>query len=434
MNCLGLYIHVPFCAKKCPYCDFFSTPYSRANAETYLNAVTRNIKFYGDGSAVDTVYFGGGTPSLLTPEQIGTIMSQLRNCFTLADDTEITIEVNPSTADEKRLLGYKKAGISRLSFGVQSMNENELRFLGRLHSPERAEKAVLDAKNAGFENISCDLMIGLPNQSENDIKNSVEALSKLPITHISSYILKIEKGTPFYSSGVENMLPDDDRISDLYLKMCRYIEDCGFMQYEISNFAKANFQSRHNCRYWKCEDYLGIGPAAHSCYKGKRFAVLPDLSDFIATPHQNIEITEENPYSFEERAMLKLRLSEGLPLIECGEKQKDIRILEIEQQSQRKHDRQRTNQLFRFRLAGLFHPFNHIEIHHTRTNQHKQEIGCAKGIKSQGEKQQGVVAETLWRNEISQQEYRQEKQKEYVAAKNHDVFVIVFRFLLCGSC
>lgn len=324
MNNLGIYFHVPFCAKKCPYCDFFSTSYSRLNAEAYVSAVTRNISFYGDGSAVDTVYFGGGTPSLLSPEQVELIMSQLRKNFLLSDNAEITIELNPSTADEKRLLGYKNAGINRLSFGVQSMNDNELRFLGRLHSPERAAKAVLDAHKVGFNNISCDLMIGLPQQSDTDIKKSVDALSKLPITHISSYILKIEEGTPFYTDGVENLVPNDDCVSDLYLKMCEYVENCGFLQYEVSNFAKPDFQSRHNCRYWKCEDYLGIGPAAHSCYKGKRFAAAPDLNCFISSPHQNVEITEENPYSFEERSMLKLRLSEGLSLSECGNKKNDI--------------------------------------------------------------------------------------------------------------
>lgn len=324
MSNLGIYIHVPFCAKKCPYCDFYSTSYTSVNMKGYIQALIRNFKAYTTDIPVDTVYFGGGTPSLISGQQLGLIIEELKNSFHINEDAEITIEANPSTIDFDKLFEYRKAGINRLSLGVQSMNKTELDFLGRHHTPERAEKAVKDAHSAGFENISCDLMTGLPNQTISDISHSIERLAELNITHISSYILKVEEGTRFHIDGIIEKLPDDDYISGLYLEMCDVLNSFGYKQYEISNFAKNNFQSRHNNRYWKCEDYLGIGPAAHSCYNGIRFAVKPELDDFIASPKQNIEITDSNPYTFEEMAMLKLRLSEGLALSECGDKADNI--------------------------------------------------------------------------------------------------------------
>lgn len=315
MNTLGIYIHVPFCAKKCSYCDFYSVCYTKMQAELYCNAVLRNIRHYADKSTVvDTVYFGGGTPTLLAPEHISAFIDEIKNCFTLAENTEITIEANPNTLSPERLQKLRETGINRLSIGVQSMNNSELKFLGRNHTAERAEKAVLDAVNAGFENISCDLMLALPNQSAESLTDSVNILTELPIRHISAYILKIEENTPFNCPEIRDILPDDDTTADLYLTMVKLLNQKGFLQYEVSNFAKKGFESRHNCRYWKCLEYLGIGSSAHSCYKGKRFAVKPDLQAFIDSPVQPVEITDESPCGFEEYAMLRLRLAEGLNL------------------------------------------------------------------------------------------------------------------------
>lgn len=315
MSRLGIYIHVPFCGRKCAYCDFYSVNWSKSAAVDYTAAVLRNIRHYGDKArTVDTVYFGGGTPSLLTAEQISSIISEIRSCFALEESAEITLEANPCTLSAEKLAELRKIGINRLSIGVQSMIDRELKILGRMHTAERAEQAVLEAARAGFDNISCDLMIALPDQKPEDMRFSIDRLAALPIQHISAYILKTEDGTPFDCAEIRDRLPDEDSTAELYLAMVELLEKQGFMQYEVSNFAKEGFESRHNTRYWKCLDYLGIGPAAHSCYEGKRFAVERDLSAFIAADVQQVTVTDESPCGFEEFAMLRLRLKEGLIL------------------------------------------------------------------------------------------------------------------------
>lgn len=325
MRDLGIYIHVPFCGKKCGYCDFYSVGYTRQTAEEYVSAVLRNIRHYGDTERkVSTVYFGGGTPSLLTSVQIGSIIDEIRNCFSIDEQAEITIEANPCTLSAEKLSELRNTGVNRLSIGVQSMIDSELKMLGRVHSAERAEQAVLDAHRAGFENISCDLMIALPGQKPDSLRYSAEKLTSLPIQHISAYILKTEEGTPFDCEDIKLRLPDEDGTAELYLEMVRLLEERGFMQYEVSNYARAGFESRHNCRYWKCEDYLGIGPAAHSCYNGRRFAVERDIAKFISDDVQQVTVTDESPCGFEEYAMLRLRLKEGLHLGYFPEHRADI--------------------------------------------------------------------------------------------------------------
>ncbi len=325
MNTLGLYFHVPFCGKKCSYCNFYSVCYSKQQTELYIEAVLRNIRHYGDKrTIVDTVYFGGGTPSVLTSEQIFTILECVNDNFTVCDSAEVTLESNPSTLTFDKLKKLRYSGINRLSIGVQSMRDDELRFLGRLHNSERAVKAVEDAFSAGFDNISCDLMIALPNQSDLSLEYSINRLTELPIRHVSAYILKIEEGTPFDCDDVKNILPDEDKSADLYLKMCELLEKRGFMQYEVSNFAQKGFESKHNTRYWKCLEYLGIGPSAHSCFNGKRFAVPDDIENFINSEIQPTFITDESPCGFEEYSMLRLRLKEGLLLSRVPEKRRDI--------------------------------------------------------------------------------------------------------------
>lgn len=315
MSSLGIYIHVPFCAKKCAYCDFYSENYRKNTVSQYVEAVIRNLKAYSDKSRLtDTVYFGGGTPSLLSPEQIKIILDTVENNFVLSEKPEITLETNPNTVNFNKLEELRHAGINRLSIGVQSMIDDELKFLGRTHSADRAEKAVIDAYRAGFENISCDVMIALPNQSADSLEYTLDKITSLPIQHISGYILKTESGTPFDCDEIKNSLPDDDLTAELYIKMTETLKNKGFQQYEVSNFALKDFESRHNCRYWKCLDYIGIGPSAHSCNNGKRFAVERNLNEFISNEVQKVTITDEHPCTFEEYAMLRLRLTEGLDL------------------------------------------------------------------------------------------------------------------------
>lgn len=315
MNTLGIYIHVPFCGKKCNYCNFYSVGYSGNTAKLYSDAVKRNISFYSDkNTIVDTIYFGGGTPTLLSSVQIGDFIKEIRNNFILSDFPEITIEANPNTLTLQKLSELRQAGINRLSIGVQSMNNDELKLLGRTHTAERAIKAINDAVSTGFDNISCDLIIAIPNQTEKSLRNSINMLTSLPIQHISAYILKVEENTPFDCKEIRNILPDDDTVADMYMIMVESLKQKGFFQYEVSNFAKPKFESRHNCRYWKCLDYIGIGSSAHSCYNGKRFAVPDDLHEFIDSPVQPVKITDNSPCRFEEFAMLRLRLAEGLNL------------------------------------------------------------------------------------------------------------------------
>lgn len=325
MNTLGLYIHVPFCGKKCRYCDFYSVSYTKSNADAYADAVVRNIRHYSDKSvSLDTVYLGGGTPSLLSAEQISHFIANIKTHFDLSSNAEITLEANPNTLTYEKLVKLREIGINRLSAGVQSMLDDELKLLGRTHTAERAVKSIYDAEKAGFSNISCDLMTALPNQTSEKLKLSIDAMAELPIQHISVYILKIEKGTSFDCQEIRNAVPDDDAAAELYLTAVERLKEKGFAQYEVSNFAKKGFESRHNCRYWKCLDYIGIGPSAHSCYRGKRFAVKPDIQAFIDSPVQQTEITDNSPCGFEEFAMLRLRLAEGLDLRDVQQHRIDI--------------------------------------------------------------------------------------------------------------
>lgn len=300
---IGLYIHVPFCVKKCPYCDFYSGEITKTT--DYTSAVLRNLSRYPE--TFDTIYFGGGTPSLL-PE----IAREVLRAAAHTQDAEITFECNPETVTDRTLQTLKSAGVNRLSFGVQSLDDGELSALGRIHSAERAEEVIRLAHNLGFENISADLMLGIPRQTERSLNRTLERLMSLPITHISAYMLKIEPRTAFGKNTPE--IPDEDEQAALYLQTVSRLSESGFAQYEISNFAKRGCESRHNLKYWRCEEYIGIGPAAHSYYGGKRFAVPRDLAAFIEGEAQPVEPTDDHPDLAEERIMLGLRLTEGIPL------------------------------------------------------------------------------------------------------------------------
>lgn len=313
----GLYIHVPFCKRKCPYCDFFSINVSHYNEIKYVDALIRNIKKYKDVE-IDSIYWGGGTPSILSEESYQRIFSALKSNFKLVNP-EISLEANPCSVDLEKLKFLRTVGFNRISFGVQSCVDTELKKLGRSHNFEQAKQAIFNAYNAGFENISADLMLGIPEQTKESLEFSINELSKLPLTHISAYILKIEENTPFNNSTVINSLPNEDIVADLYLQAVEQLENNGFMQYEISNFAKSGFECKHNLKYWRCEEYIGLGPSAHSFWNGKRYEVPKNLDEFIENEYQTEIINEENPHTFEEVAMLQLRLKEGLSRKICDE-------------------------------------------------------------------------------------------------------------------
>lgn len=312
MKPLGIYIHVPFCAKKCPYCDFYSCSYNKSKAEDYAEAVIKHIESF-ESADVDTIYFGGGTPSLIPPEFIEKILNAVGRKFNLKDDTEITLEVNPCTVNKEKLSHYKVMGINRLSIGVQSLDNSELLFLGRNHTAQKAKEIICLAYDLGFENISADLMTGIPAQTTESMFNSIDKLSELPLVHISNYILKIEENTPFNNSRIINEMPDDDIVSDMYLNMVERLSKNGFKQYEISNFSKEGFESRHNLKYWNCEEYLGFGPMAHSFYDGKRYFNAETLDRYIISPFEKT-ITDNNPGEDDEKIMLGLRLAKGIKL------------------------------------------------------------------------------------------------------------------------
>ncbi len=302
---------MPFCVRKCPYCDFYSLPIDTGEAgETelysgYAKAVVRNLRYYRE--RFGTVYFGGGTPNL-----IAGYMEEILSAADIAAGAEISAECNPASTGRDALKAMRAAGINRISVGVQSLQDGELKRLGRLHDPAEAEGLILSAAEEGFDNISADIMLGIPGQTEKSLSDTLRRLAGLPVRHISAYMLTLEPETPFGRNPPEDMA-DDDKTAELY-RLCQEIcGELGFHQYEISNFAREGFQCRHNLKYWREEEYLGIGPAAHSYYEGKRFAVPKNLREFISADRQTVEITDDNPGDYDERVMMGLRLSEGIP-------------------------------------------------------------------------------------------------------------------------
>lgn len=311
----GLYIHVPFCIRKCPYCDFYSVTETDL-ADDYTAAVIRNIK--AQNVSADTIYFGGGTPSLLTAEQINAMLSAVSD---IAPNAEITMECNPNSVSEKYLSEIFAAGVNRISFGVQSLSDKELSALGRLHDSETAVKAINSAHKAGFRNISADIMLATAYQTQETLSETIERLVTLPINHVSAYMLKIEEGTPYgRSDTIQKLIPDEDETADMYLEAVQKFDENGFAQYEISNFAHKGYESRHNLKYWRCEEYFGIGPSAHSYINGVRKACPPSVESFIKSELQQETVTENNGGETDEKIMLSLRLTqEGVPLSELAQ-------------------------------------------------------------------------------------------------------------------
>lgn len=319
---LGIYIHVPFCRSKCQYCDFYSLGGSREKGltEDYLEAVCLHVKEAGalaPGYRVDTVYFGGGTPSFLGPEGLVQILSALRRRFDLSPDAEITFEANPDSVNEKLLKRLKAEGFNRISLGVQNDDDQLLRKLGRPHNYRQAVQAVELARRIGFHNISLDLMYGLPGQSRSDWERTLTHVLELQPEHLSCYGLKVEEGTPLWEYKDVVNLPSDDMQADMYLSAVRILKEKGYAQYEISNFARRGLRSRHNLKYWTGGEYLGFGPAASSDFAGKRFTIAPDIHGYIdGVKNGGPVLSECQEIPQRERAgeylMLRLRTSEGI--------------------------------------------------------------------------------------------------------------------------
>ena len=282
LKSLGIYIHIPFCRSKCEYCDFYSLPggKNRKAMEDYAQAVMLHLKEAAQRAAeyeVDTVYFGGGTPSFFGEEGLRRLLDEIDRRFILRPDAEVTFEANPDSVSAPALRRLRKAGFNRISIGVQSDRDEQLRALGRPHSFQQAKEAVAAAKDAGFDNLSLDLMYGLPGQSRDQWAGTLQSIIKLRPAHISCYGLRVEEGTPLYEYKDCANLPDDDAQADMYLYAVDTLESYGYRQYEISNFSREGFESKHNLRYWLGGEYLGFGPAAASDFAGKRFTYQRDL-------------------------------------------------------------------------------------------------------------------------------------------------------------
>ena len=324
METLGIYIHIPFCVKKCAYCDFYSLC-DLSLRESYVNALIAQITSFraeAKNKIVDTIYLGGGTPSILSGDQILRILKTVRKVFKVSGDAEITIEANPGTLDPEKLVAYHEAGINRLSIGLQSADAGELSTLGRIHTKEEFERSFLLARLEGFQNINVDLMYALPGQTEQTLSDTLDYVISLEPDHISFYGLNIEPETPFGKDAtIEQLLPSEDVQVEMYLGSAEKLEAAGFFQYEISNFSKPGFECRHNMRYWKVEDYLGFGPAAHSLLDGTRFSYEKSIRNFISHPCQRsllIETQDKTSPADEalEFVMLGFRLRAGIDVAE----------------------------------------------------------------------------------------------------------------------
>lgn len=313
----GLYIHIPFCTKKCTYCNFYSACTEKSVVEKYTKALFKEIEKWGGslGRPIETLYVGGGTPSVLGSE-IATLINKVKNNFSLSENAEITVEMNPSEDSAEFLKAAKESGVNRLSIGVQSGNESELAVLGRTHTNEDIKRCVDTARKLGFKNISLDLMIGLPDSDIKKLEKSLDFITSINPEHISAYILKIEEKTALYS--MKNLsFCDDDNQAEQYIYTCKYLEQKGYNHYEISNFSKKGFESRHNNKYWRCEEYLGIGASAHSFLDKKRFYYEANIKEFIKNP---MIIEDGTGGDFEEEFMLALRLKDGINKTDLEEK------------------------------------------------------------------------------------------------------------------
>ncbi len=309
----GLYIHIPFCIKKCKYCDFNSFSACEKEKGAYLDALICEMEKYC-GECVDTIFIGGGTPTSLTAEQLERLLENIQEKFVLSETCEFTVEANPKTLDSEKLEILKNYGVNRLSIGVQSFNDNELLALGRVHTGIEAEETIILAKKY-FDNISIDLMCAIPEQTKESFYKNLEKAFSLGTKHISCYSLILEEGTPLFDENEKGnlVLPDEETEREIYDIAVAQMEKHGYGQYEISNFAKSGFESRHNKKYWQCDEYMGIGLSAHSYIDGVRFSNTDDFSSYIkgefATGEKEVLSKDDKMSEF---MFLGLRMTDGV--------------------------------------------------------------------------------------------------------------------------
>ena len=321
---LGLYLHIPFCRSKCAYCDFYSfVPSNDELVERYVNALILHMQSYRAGAkgyAPDTVFIGGGTPTTLPPELLLKLIRAVHRNFSVVRDAEWTVEANPATVDVSLLNRLRRAGVNRLSMGLQSANNNELAALSRIHRREDFEASYRAARRARIGNINVDLMFGIPYQTRQSFMKTLRYVVHLAPEHISLYDLMLEPGTKLYAQRQSLPFPDEDAEADMYLAAVEFLAQNGYAQYEISNFARPGYMCRHNLKYWNCEEYLGLGVAAHSFFMGSRFSFIRNLDRYLnglEIPSSAIRLTDQNDVvspreRLGEYVMLRLRLTAGI--------------------------------------------------------------------------------------------------------------------------
>jgi oxygen-independent coproporphyrinogen-3 oxidase len=318
---LGLYVHIPFCSAICNYCNFNRGLFDADLKTQYVAALRQEIRLKGDSDAADTIFFGGGTPSLLEPAEVAAIIEGCREAFAIPADAEVTLEANPETVTAETLEGFRAAGVNRLSFGVQSFRDEELQRLSRLHSAGRAREAFSMARAAGFENVSLDLMMWLPGQSVDEWLTSVEDLIDLGPEHASLYLLEIYPNAPLRDAMARGrwVVAAEDDAAEMYLQAMQVLDDAGYQQYEISNVSRPGRESRHNVKYWIDGEWLGFGCGAHSTRKGVREKNVASTSEYISLVGARAPLAvERRPLDaqtrFEEALFMGLRLTRGIDL------------------------------------------------------------------------------------------------------------------------
>ena len=327
---LGLYIHIPFCVSKCKYCDFNSFKLNLNDKIKYLNALNKEMELYKEeikGKSIDSIFIGGGTPSILTKEEIAILFENIKNNFKIKENAEITMECNPGTLTLEKLKVMKECGVNRLSMGLQAVQNHHLKYIGRIHTFEEFEKNYYEAKKVGFENINIDLMYALPNQTKEDWKESLEKVVSLNPTHISAYSLILEENTELFNmyERKEFKLLDEDTDIEMYEYTINYLKSNGYNQYEISNYAKENFECKHNILYWKCEEYVGLGVSASGYLNEIRYNNVCELERY-----EEIILDGKKPIEWEENVSIKdkieetiflgLRMNEGVRIDDFKEK------------------------------------------------------------------------------------------------------------------
>jgi len=322
MKNIGVYIHIPFCIKKCLYCDFISYSYNKLDVENYIEYLLKEIEYRKNqfkDYMVDTIYFGGGTPSLLSVQEMNKIINHLFLFYKVSENVEITVECNPNTLNLEKLVGYKKCLVNRISMGVQSFDNLKLKELGRQHNVEDVRNSLKWVNKSGFDNISIDMMFGLPNQNINDVNKELDYISSIEnLNHISYYSLTIMENTPFGKMNIEKIVPEDYENRKMYYKIIERLSKIDIYQYEISNFSKIGYESKHNLKYWELGPYIGFGVAAHSFYDNKRTYNKSKLIDYFNQLNKSYtEIIDEvlTPKdSMAEYMMLGFRLNKGIDI------------------------------------------------------------------------------------------------------------------------